>query len=134
MLKTYKGSCHCGDVRYEVELDLAQGTGRCNCTFCMKTRSWSAAVKPDAFRLASGASEGVAYHKHAEAPVKYHCARCGVLTHAKGDADYMGGPYVSVFVATLDDASVEELLSGPMRFYDGLHNNWLNPPPDVRHL
>ena len=134
MLKTYKGSCHCGDVRYEVELDLAQGTGRCNCTFCMKTRAWAAMVRPDSFRLVAGSSQGVAYHKHAEAPVKYHCQRCGVLTHARGDADYMGGAYVSVFVATLDDVSPEELLSGPMRFYDGLHNNWSNPPPDVRHL
>jgi hypothetical protein len=56
------------------------------------------------------------------------------MTHARGDADYMGGPFVSVFVVTLDDASPEELLSGPMRFCDGLHNNWANPPSDVRHL
>jgi hypothetical protein len=134
MLKTYKGSCHCGDVRYEVELDLAQGTGRCNCTFCLKTRAWGAFVKPEAFRLAAGSREGVAYHKNPEAPVKYHCERCGVLTHGRVIGDYMGGPLVSVFVTTLDDVSPEELLSGPMRFSDGLHNNWSNPPADVRHL
>ena len=87
MLKTYQGSCHCGDTRYEVDLDLARGTGRCNCTFCLKTRAWAAFVKPDAFRLAPGSAQGVAYNKHAEAPVKYHCARCGVLTHARGNAD-----------------------------------------------
>ncbi len=73
-------------------------------------------------------------HKHSDAPVKYHCARCGVLTHARGNADYMGGPFVSVFVNTLDDASSDELVSGPIRFCDGLHNNWMNPPPDTRHL
>ncbi len=134
MLKTYQGSCHCGAIRYEADIDLAQGTSRCNCTFCLKTRAWSAFVKPDAFRLAAGSQEGTAYHKHAEAPVKYHCPRCGVLTHAKGEADYMGGPFVSVFVNTLDDASPEELVSGPIRFCDGLHNNWMNPPADIRHL
>ena len=34
---------------------------------------------------------------------------CGVHTHERGDADYMGGPFVGVFVAALDDATPEEL-------------------------
>jgi len=82
-------------------------------------------------RFAGG---GVAYHKHPAAPVKYHCPTCGVRTHAKGDADYMGGPFVCVFVATLDDASAEELLSGPVRYSDGLYDNRANLPAEIRHL
>lgn len=134
MLKTYQGSCHCGAIRFEADIDLSRGTSKCNCTFCLKARAWSAFVKPESFRLAAGSEEGVPYHKHPEAPVKYHCARCGVRTHAKGDADYMGGPFVSVFVTSLDDVSPEDLCSGPVRFCDGLHNNWMNPPPDTRAL
>jgi hypothetical protein len=134
MQKTFKGSCHCGAIRYEADIDLSRGTGRCNCTFCLKTRSWATYLKPEAFRLTPGSEEGVGYHKHPAAPVKYHCARCGVLTHARGDADYMGGPFVCVFVTTLDDASPEELLSGPIRYSDGLHNDWTHAPAEIRHL
>jgi hypothetical protein len=134
MMKTYKGGCHCGGVRYEADIDLAEGTSKCNCTYCAKARAWATAVKPAAFRLAAGSEEGIAYHQHPQAPVKFHCGRCGVHTHARGDADYMGGAFVQVFVATLDDASPEELLSGPVRYSDGRNNNWTNPPSEIRHL
>ena len=133
-LKTYHGSCHCGAIRYEVDLDLAQGTGKCNCTFCAKTRAWSAFAKPDNFRMLTDESTAVQYHKHEQAPMKYHCAVCGVLTHGRGDADYMGGPFVGVYIATLDDATPEELAAAPVRYSDGLHNNWQNPPAETRYL
>jgi hypothetical protein len=133
-LKTYHGSCHCGEIRYEADMDLAQGAGRCNCTYCLKTRAWSAFVKPDAFRVTAGEDRAVSYHKHELAPEKFHCSTCGVHLYGRGDADYMRGPFVSVCVATLDDATPEELAAMPVRYSDGLNNNWQNPPAITSYL
>lgn len=45
MLKTYRGSCPGGAVRFEADLDLSQGTYRCNGSICRRTRFW-----PPSFR------------------------------------------------------------------------------------
>jgi hypothetical protein len=46
----------------------------------------------------------------------------------------MGGAYVGVRIAALDDLSVDELLEKPTKYCDGLHDNWWNSPAEVRHL
>jgi len=132
--RTYKGSCHCGQIAYEADIDLAQGTGKCNCTFCTKARAWKAFVKPSSFRLLSGSDRAIGYRKHPQASLKYFCNACGVRTHELGSADYMGGDFVGVFVATLDNVAPEELVAAPVRYSDGRNNNWHSPPAFAGHL
>lgn len=133
-LKTYHGSCHCGAVRFAVDLDLAEGTGRCNCSFCTKIRNWSISTKPDKFRLDSGHDNLADYQFGSNAAHHVFCKTCGVRAYGFGHIKEMGGDYVSIQIACLDDASIDEIMSGPITYFDGRHDNWWNPPADTRAL
>ena len=134
MLKTYHGSCHCGAVRYKADIDLAQGTGKCSCSICTKTRNWSIGIKPNAFRLISGADDLSDYQFGSNNVHHPFCRHCGIQTFGHGHVAEMGGDFVSIKLATLDDVTPAELIEAPVRYFDGRDNNWWNTPAETRHL
>ena len=134
MKKAYSGSCHCGAIRFEADIDLAEGTFKCNCSICTKLRNWFAVTQPDAFRLVSGEPEISEYQFGKKSIHHLFCRHCGVSSFTWGMDPKLGGRFYAIKVSCLDNASVDELLSGPIQYLDGRHDNFKAAPAETRHL
>jgi hypothetical protein len=135
-LKTYSGSCHCGAVRFEADIDLDQGTNRCNCSLCTKARSWFVLVSPDHFRQTGGADAEAEYQwspaGHPAPNLHYRfCKSCGVRTAGRGENGPDGGPFIFIAVASLDNVDADQLAKS-IRYVDGRHDRFDRPPDDIR--
>ena len=133
MQKTYHGSCHCGAVTFEADLDLTQSTYRCNCSICRRTRFWPAIARPEGFRLLSGESELTQYLFNTRKNQHYFCRRCGVRAFGIGTETPVGKMY-GVNLGCLTDVSDEELSRLPITYIDGRNNQWQSAPTFFAHL
>lgn len=133
--QTYRGSCHCKNIRFEADIDLSAGTGKCNCSYCWKVRNWSIGIKPSDFRLLSGADSAGKYGFR-EGSQNHHvfCKTCGVRVYTEGYVEQIGGAYVSIALASLDDLPASELAAAPVKHMNGKDDDWFHEPKETRHL
>jgi hypothetical protein len=132
MKKTCHGSCHCGAVRYAADIDPTQGTFKCNCSICTKSRFWALAVPAADFRLLSGA-EDLGDYRFGEKTIQHHfCKRCGVKVF--GHSTGSGTDMYAVVAATFDDLDLDSLLDAPVAYFDGRHDNFKSAPDKTRYL
>ncbi len=133
MIKTYQGSCHCGAVTFEADLDLAESTYRCNCSICRRTRFWPAVAREEGFRLLSGESELTQYLFNSKKNQHYFCKHCGVRSFGIGTETPIGKMY-GVNLGCLSDVTEEELAGLKITYVDGMHDSWQNSPEFFSHL
>ena len=106
-LKMHTGRCHCGAVRFSVEIDASKGT-QCNCTICRRVNQVGASVKPAAFQLLQGKESLTTYANRIGA--RYFCKVCGIESFAYGQMPD-GKPMAAINANCLDGVEPRKLES-----------------------
>ncbi|MFN4225342.1 MAG: GFA family protein [Hyphomonas sp.] len=73
-----RGGCHCGTVRFEVELPEAFEVEDCNCTMCAMSGNIHVIVPANRFRLLQGADNLAEYTFNTGAAKHRFCKTCGI--------------------------------------------------------
>ena len=138
--KTYHGTCHCGAVAFELDLDpLTTEVRRCNCSYCLKTGYKKALMPFDSLRVTAGRDALANYHAEGSSWPPgtidhYRCSRCGVQTHSRGELEQMGGDFYAVNLACLDDLPEESFAQMDIVYEDGRRDRQDCAPQITRHL
>jgi hypothetical protein len=111
----YTGGCHCGAVRYEVEMDLTAPVISCNCSMCGRVGSLLSFVPAKQFTLRSGEDVLADYEFNKHVIHHLFCRVCGIKSFARGTSPD-GSPTVAINTRCLDDVDLATLNVKP---FDG---------------
>lgn len=106
-MEKYQGGCHCGAVRFEVEMELDR-TMVCNCSHCSKKGFILSFVPAGQFTLLSGEDNLAEYRFNTKKIAHLFCKTCGVQSFGRG-SDREGNPTVMINVRCLDDVDTAAL-------------------------
>jgi hypothetical protein len=75
--QTYRGSCHCGAVAFEIDSDFPELT-TCDCSMCRRRNALMVKVHETRFRLLAGADALTEYQFHTHTARHFFCRTCGI--------------------------------------------------------
>jgi len=105
--KTHTGSCHCGNVKFEVTGDMSSVIS-CNCSFCSRTGALLAFVPVQQFKLLKGEDAQGNYKFNKQVLDHYFCKTCGIRAFSKG-AGQGGAEMRAINVRCLEGVDVDAL-------------------------
>lgn len=106
----YTGSCHCGEVQFEVDSDgeLAEVLD-CNCSICARRGSLLWFVDRDQLRLLTPEDGLSTYTFNREAIKHRFCGRCGIHSFGEGTDPASGKAMAAVNVRCIDGVDLAAL-------------------------
>ena len=108
---TRTGSCHCGAVRFAVELPRELRGSRCNCSICSMKGVAMVGAPADALKLTAGEDLLSTYQFNTMAAKHHFCSRCGIHVFHRRRAD---PSQVGINVACLDGVSPYDFAEVPV--------------------
>lgn len=106
-MAVHQGGCHCGQVRFEAELEL-EGLLTCNCSICGKTGAIMAFIPREKLKVLSGEEQLTDYQFGKRRIHHLFCSVCGVRGYGEGPGPD-GKPWAMVNVRCLDGVDVHVL-------------------------
>jgi hypothetical protein len=105
-MTTYSGGCHCGNVRYQVTMDLDKVIS-CNCSMCGKKGTLLGFAPAEQFTLQSGEGKMTSYKFNKKVIDHLFCSTCGVTSFARGEKE--GKAMVAINTRCLDGVDPKSL-------------------------
>jgi len=113
-MKTYKGSCHCGQVAFEVCGELT-GVMACNCSICQRKGALMWFVPRAQMQLLTP-TEQVKVYRFGSGNIQHcFCPECGIHPYGEGRMPD-GTEMAAINVRCLEGVDPEAL---PVTHYDG---------------
>ena len=103
----YRGSCHCGQVAYEVHGEIS-GVISCNCSICQRKGSLLWFVPRDALELLTPESDTRVYKFNKHVIGHRFCPTCGMHPYGEG-TDPEGNPMAAVNVRCLEGIDLDSI-------------------------
>ncbi len=103
----YRGSCHCGQIAFEVEGDLSQVMD-CNCSICVRMGSLHWFVPRDKLSLLTPENQMATYTFGKKAIQHHFCPTCGIHPFGEG-TDPAGNAKAAVNARCLEGVDLTTL-------------------------
>lgn len=110
----YHGSCHCGNIQFDVEGELKHATA-CNCSICQRKGTLLWFVGTDQVKLLTPREKITTYTFNKHVIQHQFCPVCGVQTFGEGK-DPSGNAIFAINIRCLENI---DPLAVPSDLYDG---------------
>jgi hypothetical protein len=78
----FEGACHCGTVRFRVQLPEGLASARrCTCSLCRMRGAIAVSAPLEGLTILAGEDALTCYQFNTGTAKHYFCARCGIYTH-----------------------------------------------------